>query len=131
MSIVAIRSRATGKYLSLDGRGIDRPNEGAGSTAANGSIGFESTSFTNVFLRFDGSRIPPGRRLDNGGGIVNAQFGLGTYEQFVLKVKPDTGIVAIESKEFPGRYLRAAGNTVNGQGTSEANEEFEIIFLSV
>ncbi|PVG00053.1 hypothetical protein CPB86DRAFT_813543 [Serendipita vermifera] len=100
-------------------------------TLGSGIVAFESSSFANVYLRFDGEQIKPGRRFDNGGGKVNAQFGIGTYEQYLLKVKQDTGIVAIESRQFPGRYLRATGNTVNGQGISDTNEEFEVILLSV
>ncbi|PVF96366.1 hypothetical protein CPB86DRAFT_787114 [Serendipita vermifera] len=149
MSLVAIRSRATGKYLSLNGHGVSHhKNEGSGSvglhthaqtsekfklrTIGHNVVAFESNSSANVYLRFDAAPIKDVKvRMNNGGGIVNAQFGVGTHEQFHLKAKGDTGLVGIESKEFPGKYLRAAENTVNGQVAFEANEEFEIILLSV
>ncbi len=42
---------------------------------------------------------------EQGGGIVNMQFGCGPYEQFILRPQGD-GTYAIESEAFPGVFLR-------------------------
>ena len=61
-------------------------------------VQIESVQWPGVFLRLDGRNVtkPDG----NGGGVVNAQNGAGSYEVFTIKC---SGAVAtIESKEFPG-----------------------------
>jgi hypothetical protein len=49
---------------------------------ADGSTAIASTAFPNVFLRMDGRGVT--RAMPAGGGIVNAQFGVGPYEKFVI-----------------------------------------------
>ncbi|PVF96365.1 hypothetical protein CPB86DRAFT_672536, partial [Serendipita vermifera] len=146
MPLVAIRSCSTGKYLSLNGANLHRPQpDGGGSVSlqshvqgwetfklnvlGNGIVAFESSTFRNVYLRFDGSQVQAGKTYKDGAGTVNAQYTLGAWEQFTLKLKQDTGIVALESKEFPGRFVRAVGNTVNGQGNFGSGEEFQLVLL--
>lgn len=87
-------------FLRLDGSNVRRPaGSGAGVvncqfTAGpyekfrlrpqpNGTVAIESAAFPGVFLRMDGSGIT--QPADSGAGVVNAQFGAGPYEQFVLE----------------------------------------------
>ncbi|PVF96360.1 hypothetical protein CPB86DRAFT_737077, partial [Serendipita vermifera] len=133
MSLVAIRSSSTGKYLSLNATGMDHTlPDGGGSMSlqphvggwemfklihlGGGTVAFESSTFRNVYLRFDGFPIEAGKTYGDGAGKVNGQWDLGPWEQYNLKIKKDTGNIALESKQFPGRFVRATGTTVNGQG---------------
>jgi hypothetical protein len=147
MSLVAIRGRTSGKWVSLNGDGVNRRLDDGGGFAGlqphvqswetfrlrvlgNGVVAFESTVWHNVFLRLDGREVKPGTAHPGGAGKVNAQWGIGHWEQYTIKRKPDTGLLGIESKEFPGRFLRGSGNVVNGQGVWGGDEEFEIQVLS-
>jgi hypothetical protein len=147
MSLVAIRSKTCGKWVSLNGHGVNRYfSEGGGSVGlqphvqsweiftlrdlGNGTVAFESTAFPNVYLRLDGTHIKPGTGYPGGAGKVNGQFGLGHWEQFTIKRRNDSVHLGIESKEFPERFLRGSGDTVNGQGVWGGDEEFEIQVLS-
>lgn len=79
-----------------------------------------SAAFPNVYLRLDGTGVTA--PLPNGGGVVNAQYSAGAWEQFVLEVQED-GSAAIASVAFPGVYLRLDGNgvtTPNGGGVVNA-----------
>jgi hypothetical protein len=72
-----------------------------------------SAAFKNIFLRLDGKGVthPTGP----GGGVVNAQFGAGSLQQFRLENQAD-GSVAIASVAFPGVYLRLDGRGITGPG---------------
>jgi hypothetical protein len=146
--LVAIRGRSSQKWVSLDARNFTQfAGDGGGSAAlqphvrgweifrlrelGNGTVAFEATAFPNVYLRLDGQNVQPGQAHGGGAGKVNAQIGIGHYEQFTIKRKPDTGNLGIESKQFPGRFLRASGNTVNAQGVWGGDEEFEVQVLGV
>jgi hypothetical protein len=86
-------------FLRLDGSGITRSLDPGGGRAncqfsagpyekfrlvpqADGSTAIASTAFPNVFLRMDGRDVT--RPMDAGSGVVNAQFGVGPYEKFVI-----------------------------------------------
>lgn len=81
------------------------------------SVKIQSNQFPNVFLRMDGA-----------GGIVNCQFGAGSYEEFNLIDQGD-GTFAIQSVNFPNAYLRMDGdkNQVNCQTSVGPYEKFLII----
>jgi Vacuolar protein sorting-associated protein 62 len=49
---------------------------------SDGTVTIGSTTFSNVFLRMDGRDVI--RPMDAGSGVVNAQFGVGPYEKFVI-----------------------------------------------
>ncbi|GLZ78072.1 hypothetical protein Afil01_28790 [Actinorhabdospora filicis] len=88
-------------YLRLDGTGVVSQTTGGGGTVncqfgagsserfnltaqADGSFSIESTAFTNVQLRMDGTGVTT--TTDAGGGRVTAQFGAsgGIHEKFYL-----------------------------------------------
>lgn len=97
---VAIESVAfPGVYLRLDGSGVVVPSGSGGGTVnaqstvgpweefwsrrqPSGNVAFESAAFPKVFLRLDGTGVaaPTG----SGGGVVNAQYGVGAWEEFRL-----------------------------------------------
>ncbi|PVG01519.1 hypothetical protein CPB86DRAFT_781312 [Serendipita vermifera] len=146
MTRIAIRSIASKKYLSLDGNGLDHTTEQGGGKAKtqnfvgdwetfiphefpDHTIAFESAAFPNVYLRLAPLDISPGHHSEKGGGVVNAQVGSLNYEKFRIKQKDQKGAVAIESLEFPGRYLRMDGDIVNVQGDMGPTEEFELLML--
>ena len=143
---VALRSKATGKYLRLDGVNFTQPKDGGGGTVtpldyratqetfrlvenADGTVSFKSIVFSNIFLRMDGSAVTAGQNLAGGGGVVNAQFGAGPYEKFkIVKTNDTTAFAAIESANFPGRFMRMDATKVNVQGV---REEWEILVVEV
>jgi len=49
---------------------------------SDGSYTINSVAFSNIFLRMDASAVTA--PLDNGGGIVNCQYGASTYERFYI-----------------------------------------------
>ncbi|KAM6501628.1 hypothetical protein JOM56_001605 [Amanita muscaria] len=152
---VALHSKAfPGKYLRMDGQGVTQ-FMGAGGGKVNtqtfigtfetfllerhsdGTVSFRSTVFNDVYLRLDGAKVKQGDKLPDGGGIVNCQFGSFTAEKFKIHKKPAnpnqySGIVGIESNEFPGRFLRVNGakDQVNVQGVMASFEEWEILVVA-
>jgi hypothetical protein len=146
--LVAIRGRTSQKWVSLDARNFTQfAGDGGGSTSlqshvqaweifrlrelGNGTVAFESSAFPNAYLRLDGTNVKQGTAHPGGAGKVNAQIGIGHWEQFTIQRKTDAATLGIQSKQFPGRYLRASGNTVNAQGVWGGDEEFEIQVLGV
>lgn len=143
---VALRSKASGMYLRLDAVGMDHSlNDGGGSATplsylatqetfrlienGDGTVSFQSIVFNNIFLRLDGSAVTAGQTLPSGGGVVNAQFGIGPLEKFkIVRANPNNGFAAIESFQFPGRWLRMDNSKVNVQGVKE---EWEILVIEV
>ena len=87
------------RYLRLDGRGITAPR-GSGGGVVNLQIGvgawekfriewqedgtyaIASVQFPGVYVRADGTGVT--RFLGSGGGVVNAQYGVGAWEKFYL-----------------------------------------------
>ena len=92
----------------------------------NGTYTFESVQFPGVYLRMDGSGVssPSG----SGGGVVNCQFGVQSYEKFKLNCIGNC-TYSIESTAFPGVYLRMDGNGVTkftGPGGGVVNGQFKV-----
>lgn len=140
-------------YLRLDGRGITQPvPNGAGVANAqytqgpwerfvlenndDGSVSIASAAFPGVYLRLDGTGVT--RRTPTGGGVANAQFGIGATEKFMLEAQDD-GTYAILSTAFPVVYLRLDGTGVThptdpGGGVANAQyaagdlEMFRLVF---
>jgi len=153
---VALHSKAfPGKYLRMDGQGVTHflgPGGGKVNTSTfigpdetlvlerhpDGTVSFRSTVFNNVYLRLDGATVPAGKKLNDGGGVVNCQFGSLTAEKFRIvqkkTAKPNTydGTVGIESNEFKGRFLRVNGakDQVNVQGVMASFEEWEVLVIN-
>ncbi|PVF96367.1 hypothetical protein CPB86DRAFT_516688 [Serendipita vermifera] len=137
MSYIAIQAH-NGRYLSLNGRHVDGPLGGGEVKLqphlqdwekftrvdlGDDRIAFKSKAFEDVFLRFDGSLIPEGIILPDGGGMVNAQTPRGDWETYVTRDRGE-GCVSIESAVFHERCLRADGtDEVNGQGKFGGNAE--------
>ncbi|MCF1467237.1 hypothetical protein GOZ90_01005 [Agrobacterium vitis] len=94
---------------------------------ADGSVTIRSNQFPEIYLRMDGRNVSYG--LDGGGGLVNGQTNApGPYEHFVLVPQAD-GTVAIQSKAFPGIYLRLDGSHVTkfeDAGSGKVNAQIGI-----
>ena len=135
--IVSIESaNFSGIFLRMDGSGLSPsnkpPNGGRLVNCQHGAqewerfilrelegdvIALESSHFSGVYLRMDGSSVKSNNQ--SGGGVVNAQFGIGAWEKFRLR-QSNGGNVSIESVQFPGVFLRMDGRGVpqgsNGGG---------------
>ncbi|KAH8796843.1 hypothetical protein DL96DRAFT_1643337 [Flagelloscypha sp. PMI_526] len=153
MTRVAIRSVQSGRYLGIDGRGINSVVKGGqGTVFAQTQIGewetwilhihpgnivaFESAEFHNVYLRLLAEDVSQGNLVAPGGGKVNGQWGCSTREKYHIRKaegdKGKRGIVGIESQSEPGKFLRVKGdeNIVNVQGVMRSYEEFEVLIIS-
>lgn len=92
-------------FLRLDGSNVHGPSApGAGVVNCQftagpyekfwlrpqpgGTVAIELAAFPGVFLRMDGSGVT--HPIASGAGVVNAQFGAGPYEQFVLEDRRST-----------------------------------------
>jgi phospholipase C len=104
------------------------------ATIGNVPIAIQSTFFQNIFLRMDGSGVTA--PADNGGGMVNCQYGIDALTTFVVHPQAD-GSFCFESTAFPNVYLRmdgngvpttmAGGGTVNCQYTAGPWEKYNVI----
>ena len=95
-------------------------------------VSFKAIWFDNIFLRAEAKSLNPGQTPDDGGGVVNCQYGCGRLEKFRILKVGQHGEVAIEPAEFPGRYLRLDGNWLHGmnlQGTLNAWEKFYLVIV--
>ena len=91
---------------------------------SGGRVAFASTAFPNVVLRMDGQGVS--KMTAAGGGRVNAQFGVGSWEQFYIRKKTKCAI-AIESAAFPNVFLRLDGSGMKqalGSGGGIVNCQF-------
>jgi phospholipase C len=126
-------------FLRLDGRGVTQPTPNGGGVVNcqygkgpwevfvieqldNSMLAIASVQYPGVYLRLDGTGIST--KMPNGGGVVNAQFGIGDTEQFQIEAQDD-GTVAFLSVKFPNVYLRMDGTGVtqphdNGSGVVNA-----------
>ena len=119
-------------FLRLDGRGVTQPMPNGGGVVNaqytqgpwetfvltrndDGSICIESVAFPGVYLRLDGTGV--NSRTPTGGGVVNAQFGIGPWMKFILEPQDD-GTYAFLSAAFPVVYLR-----LDGQGVTQPNPD--------
>jgi phospholipase C len=135
-------------YLRLDGRGVSQSAPTGGVVNAqytqggwetfviennnDGTVSIASVTYPGVYVRLDGTGVT--QRMPNGGGVVNAHFGVQTYEKFQLEPQDD-GSFAFLSAEFPLVYLRLdgtgvtqptndGGGVVNAQYTAHDKELF-------
>ncbi len=74
------------------------------------SIHFQSVAFPNVVMRMDGQGAV--NYSESGGGKVNCQWGVHSWEVFYLVPQESDDIFAIGSVHFPGVYLRMDGRNV-------------------
>lgn len=145
---VTIRSTAFANvFLRLAGGGVTAPTDSGGGYVncqytpagdferfrvrpqTDGTYGFESAFFSNVYLRMDGTGVTS--QTTNGGGKVNCQFSptgspLGPYEKFRARAQAD-GSISFESAAFANVYLRmeASGfNANNGNGGGTVNCQY-------
>ena len=84
----------------------------------------ESVQWPGRFIRMDASKM---RKFeDPGGGIVNCQYGVGSFEVFILKECPN-GFVGFRSNKFPQCYMRLDGRNVfswQGDGSGIVNCQY-------
>jgi hypothetical protein len=83
-----------------------------------------SVAFPNAVLRLDGSGLS--KKEDPGGGVVNCQDGVGTFEVLDVVSQPD-GTVTIGSVRFPNVFLRLDGSGITARtdsGGGHANCQF-------
>ncbi|MES2444416.1 MAG: hypothetical protein V4574_16440 [Pseudomonadota bacterium] len=129
-----------GAFLRMDGTGVTGMTpSGSGKVNCQGFAGklerfqliqnpdgttaINSIAFPKVFLRMDCSGVT--KLTVTGGGVVNAQGGVGTLERFRINIQPNFQLT-IESAQFPGVFLRMDGNGVKGSapGSGKVNCQF-------
>ena len=72
----------------------------------------ESAHFRGRYLRMDGQGV--NKRTSPGGGTVDTQKGIGTFEMFRLVHQPNgSNVYSIGSMHFNNVYLRMDGRDVN------------------
>jgi len=99
-------------------------------------VAIQAVQSPNHYVRLDGEGVTS--FTDNGGGKVNTQAFIGTYETFTLVINDDE-TVSFKSIFFDNVFLRldgtgvtagrkslAGGGTVNAQYTDRALERFKI-----
>ncbi|KIL55038.1 hypothetical protein M378DRAFT_173893 [Amanita muscaria Koide BX008] len=72
-------------------------------------VALHSKAFPDKYLHMDGQGVTA--PLDAGGGTVNTQTSIGSYETFFLE-RYDDGTVSFRSTVFNNVYLRLDGRTV-------------------
>ncbi|KAE8379598.1 hypothetical protein BDV26DRAFT_291194 [Aspergillus bertholletiae] len=73
-------------------------------------VSIESKQFPGSYLRIDGRGFT--ESSGPGGGIVNVQTRVGTYETLIIVNHPEDNTFSILSAEFPNVYLRMDGRNV-------------------
>ncbi|KAE8359564.1 hypothetical protein BDV27DRAFT_168441 [Aspergillus caelatus] len=96
----------------------------SGSTTNMLRVSIESQKFPGSFLRMDGRDVT--KYSDSGGGTVNVQNYVGTYETLIIVNYPDDNTFSIMSSAFPNVYLRMDGSDVKSgetyaQGAGKVN----------
>ncbi|KIJ91840.1 hypothetical protein K443DRAFT_14055 [Laccaria amethystina LaAM-08-1] len=99
-------------------------------------VAIQSVQFPNHYVRLDGKGVTS--FTGTGGGTVNTQTYIGTYETYTL-VENDDGTVSFKSTVFDNVFLRldasgvtagqnlaSGGGTVNAQYTARSLERFKI-----
>jgi len=99
-------------------------------------VAIQSVQFPNHYVRLDGNGVTS--FTNAGGGTVNTQTFIGTYETFTLVVNGD-GTVSFKSTVFNNVFIRLdagavaagqlvppGGGTVNAQFTAHSWEKFKI-----
>jgi len=99
-------------------------------------VAIQSVLFPHRYVRLDGTGVTS--FTPSGGGTVNTETSIGTYETFNLVVNSD-GTVSFKSIVFSsvflrldatgvaaGHYLPSGGGIVNAQFTARSSERFRI-----
>ena len=143
-----------GKFLRMDGNGVTSMTGPGGGKVncqgftgpwerfqfiqqADGSTAINSIAFPKAFLRMDGSNVT--KFEGSGGGVVNCQGGVGSWEKFKVVINQSTLQLTVESRAFPNRFLRmdasgvpasapGGGGTVNCQWGAFGWEQFVLRF---
>ena len=96
-------------------------------------VSIESQKFPGSYLRIDGRGVT--EYSGSGGGTVNVQNYVGTYETLVIVNNPDDNTFSIMSSAFPNVYLRMDGSDVKSgetyaQGAGKVNCQcvFPVLF---
>jgi len=100
-------------------------------------VAIQSVQFPNRYVRLDGQGVTS--FTGTGGGTVNTQTYIGTYETYTL-VANANGTVSFKSTVFndvflrldatgvtAGQNLASGGGTVNAQFTARSYEQFKIV----
>ncbi|KAF3384073.1 hypothetical protein DPV78_012825 [Talaromyces pinophilus] len=100
-------------------------------------VSIESQQFPGSYLRIDGTGVTT--FSGSGGGTVNCQNYVGTYETLVIVNYPEDNTFSLLSSVFPNVYLRMDGSevksgetypsgigTVNCQFGSQSYEKFRL-----
>lgn len=88
----------------------------SGSTANMLRVSIESQQFPGSYLRIDGRGVS--EFSGPGGGTVNCQNYVGTYETLIIVNHPEDNTFSILSSVFPNVYLRMDGRDVKSGGSS-------------
>ncbi|KFY83123.1 hypothetical protein V498_08288 [Pseudogymnoascus sp. VKM F-4517 (FW-2822)] len=130
-------------YLRMDGTGISTyDDQGAGRVDCQSFAGpmetlmihtsddtpnefaIGSSYFEHVYLRMDATTFTQASAI--GGGVVNCQYSINTWETFRFVPQPD-GTKAIESVHFPGMFLRMDGTMkANSDGYGGVNCQMSV-----
>lgn len=92
----------------------------ANSTIA--AYGFASTAFANAYIRMDGQGVT--KNTSPGAGIVNAQIGMGPWEQYSL-VPQANGTFGLVSRQWTNVAVRM-GDAMIAQGQRQVNCQFGV-----
>ena len=140
LPVVIASSASRGVCLRLDASDSDRWNAEHGGTVNcqfgagpsemfnmnynnDGTVGFQSVQFPDVYLRVDASSVT--RFSPDGGGIVDASRRADLCK-FRL-IQHGDGSCAIESADFPNRFLRMNGSAVtsfNRYGSGQVSAQY-------
>lgn len=90
-------------------------------------VSIESQKFPGSYLRIDGKGVTS--PSDSGGGTVNCQNYVGTFETLVIVNHPEDDTFSILSSVFPNVYLRTDGSDVKAgetypKGTGKVNCQY-------
>ncbi|KAE8378313.1 hypothetical protein BDV26DRAFT_292410 [Aspergillus bertholletiae] len=96
----------------------------SGSTSNLLRVSIESQKFPGSYLRIDGRGVK--EYSGSGGGVVNVQTYVGSYETLIIVNNPDDDTFSILSSAFPNVYLRMDGSDVKSgekypQGAGKVN----------
>lgn len=78
-------------------------------------VSIESQQFPGSYLRIDGKGVTT--FSGSGGGTVNCQNYVGTYETLVIVNHPEDNTFSLLSSVFPNVYLRMDGSEVKSGET--------------
>ncbi|KAF5859090.1 hypothetical protein ETB97_003332 [Aspergillus alliaceus] len=99
----------------------------SGSTSNMLRVSIESQKFPSSYLRLDGRGVTAPSA--SGGGVVNCQTYVGSYETLIIVNYPEDNTFSILSSAFPNVYLRMDGSDVKtgepyAQGAGRVNCQY-------